>query len=82
MIPLPLAGNGATVRVLHIAGGRGVYRKLHELGIYIGAHLRIVNSWGAGPVIIEILDANNDLRAARIVIGYGLAMKIYVEIIS
>jgi len=82
MIPLPLVSSGSIVRVLHIIGGKGVYRKLHELGICIGSQLRVINSWGAGPVVIETLNANNDLRTSRVAIGYGLAMKIYVEVIS
>ncbi len=80
MIPLPFAGNNMIVRVVSINGGRGAQKKLYELGIYPGATLRVIKSWGPGPVIVELTNMNPNYRSSRVVIGYGLAMKILVEI--
>jgi len=92
MMPLAFARDGALVRVVGIRAGRGLHRRLNELGIIEGKLLHVVKSRGPGPVIIEIL--GNPPRASpgrnpfciapetcggRLLLGFGAAMKIMVE---
>ena len=78
VVPLPLAGNGALVRVIGVDCGAGLASKLAELGIYPGAILRVIAS-RRGPVIIEFLNSSNP-HSNRLMIGFGIAMKILVEV--
>jgi len=90
MMPLSFAPEGHLVRVVCIRAGRGLSRRLIEMGIAPGKVLRVVRTLGAGPVIIEVCgdksksvsDRCNLCCAScgnRIVIGFGTAMKILVE---
>ncbi len=77
MIPLALVRPGSTVRVIEIRGGRGVYSKLRSLGIIEGKILKVISSINGGPVIVEIADSIGS--SPRIVLGFGMCMKIFVE---
>ncbi len=92
MMPLAYARDGALVRVVAIRAGRGLYRRLHELGIIEGRLLRVAKSQGPGPVIVEVVDnqssgsCRGDLHlfnyssvGGRLLLGFGVAMKIMVE---
>ena len=92
MMPLAFARDGALVRVVGIRAGRGLHRRLNELGIIEGNLLRVVKSRGPGPVIIEVLGNQpraslgrspfciaSGTRGGRLLLGFGAAMKIMVE---
>ena len=92
MMPLAYTRDGALVRVVSIRTGRGLYRRLHELGIAEGKILRVVKSQGPGPVIVEVVDSsfsnarrkssfpfNYEAVGGRLFLGFGIAMKIMVE---
>jgi len=92
MMPLAYARDGTLVRVVSIRAGKGLYRRLHELGIIEGRLLRVVRSQGPGPVIIEVIDNASPNRyrkrlcpfncgviGGRLLLGLGIAMKIIVE---
>ena len=59
-------------RILKIVGGSGIKSKLSALGLVPGMELKVIRSHNRGPMIIEILNS-------RIMIGYGMATKIFVE---
>ncbi|OYT52447.1 MAG: hypothetical protein B6U76_09830 [Desulfurococcales archaeon ex4484_217_2] len=92
MMPLAYARNGALVRVVGIKAGKGLCRRLHELGIIEGKMLRVVKSQGPGPVIIEVVGDsspnacrkhpsffNRGVVGGRLLLGFGVAKKIMVE---
>lgn len=69
MIPLSMVGRGR-VRVMNVAGGRGVLHRLMEVGVRPGDVVEVLQN-GPGPVII----AKGNLRIG---IGFGMAHKILV----
>ncbi|HEX29442.1 TPA: ferrous iron transport protein A [Candidatus Poribacteria bacterium] len=69
MIPLSMVGQGR-VRVVNVAGGRGVLHRLMEIGVRPGDVVDVLQN-GPGPVII----AKGNLRIG---IGFGMAHKILV----
>ena len=93
MIPLAFAQEGAIVRVIQVRAGRGLIRRLRELGIFENHLLRVVKSRGPGPTIVEILsDSSNQMCSmctstpylyhrigGRVLLGFGVSMKIFVE---
>lgn len=61
-------------KVVEILGGSGICRKLDALGIRVGSEITKISSiTSKGPVIIQ-------LGSSQIVLGYGMAKKIIVEV--
>ncbi len=56
--------------------------RLVELGIYEGSCLKILKS-GWGPVIVEVVscDTVESSPSAPLVVGFGVASRVFVEII-
>ena len=91
MMPLAYAREGSLVRVSAIRAGKGLYRRLHELGIMEGKILRVIKAQGPGPVIIEIINNISHVyggvpcpycpitTGGRLLLGFGVAMKIMVK---
>lgn len=77
MIPLAYVREGSIVRVKAIRAGRGLARRLHELGVVEGRLLRVVKSQGPGSVIVEV--ANGQTLGGRLLLGFGVALKVIVE---
>lgn len=73
MIPLALAPEGKILRVVGIRGGRGVVRRLADLGLFPGSTTRVIKSTGGGPILLE-------LRGSKIALGKGISMKVFVEV--
>ncbi|MGQ9660541.1 MAG: FeoA family protein [Thermochromatium sp.] len=69
--PLAMAGEGERVRIRTLQGGKGLVRRLTELGLNPGTEVRIVARQGGGLVV-----ARDETRLA---LGYGMAVKILVE---
>ena len=69
MIPLSMVGPGR-VRIVHIAGGKGVWRRLMEIGVRPGDVVEVIKP-GPGPVII----AKGNMRVG---LGFGMAHKVFV----
>ncbi|MBN1389498.1 MAG: ferrous iron transport protein A [Candidatus Thermoplasmatota archaeon] len=69
--PLSRVDEGEKVTVREIHGGRGVNKRLSELGIGVGASLTVVQNCG-GPVIVSY-------GGSRMALGQGISMKILVE---
>lgn len=72
LIPLAMLSEGDEGKVREIRGGRGLIRRLSELGFIGGERVRILHSHSSGPILVEIKDS-------RIAIGRGVAMKIIID---
>jgi len=68
---IPLAFCNGRARIVNICGGSGFLRKLYSMGLLPGEIITVINNMG-GPILVEV-------RGARVAIGRGMAMKIYVE---
>ena len=71
-MPLAMVSPGEVVTVVSVRAGRGLTRRLADMGLVPGTRLRVVNSQMPGPLII-------DVRGSRLVLGHGMAQKITVE---
>lgn len=70
--PLVQAGDGERVEVVSVDGGRGVQRRLGDLGVVSGTHLEVVARQPAGPVLVAI-------AGSRVAVGFGMALKVRVR---
>ena len=68
---LAMATPGELVQVVDIRAGRGLFRRLTDMGLTPGVQVRVINGLRPGPVIIE-------LRGSRLALGHGVAHKIMV----
>jgi len=68
--PLSMAGEDVLVRICALRAGRGLTRRLTELGLNIGSEIRIVRRQGAGLLVAR--------GEGRIALGAGMAAKILV----
>jgi len=73
-IPLSMLLEGESGMVVDIRGGRGLVRRLLELGFTPGTRVKVLKTSSPGPVLVEV-------RKSRIAIGRGVAMKILVEVV-
>lgn len=71
-MPLAMAKPGELVVVTGIKAGRGLQRRLADMGLTPGVQIRMINSGLPGPVLI-------DLRGSRLALGRGIALKILVK---
>jgi len=71
-IPLGLAPENRMVRVVELRGGRGLIRRLSELGFLKGEWVRVLKSGPSGPALVEV-------KGSRIALGRGVLMRIIVE---
>ncbi|MFW3145780.1 MAG: FeoA family protein [Thermoplasmatota archaeon] len=69
--PLSRTSDGEKVVIREVRGGRGLNRRLSELGIGVGAQMTVLNNSG-GPVIVAY-------GGSRMALGRGVASKILVE---
>jgi len=60
---------GKELELVRIIAGRGLARRLNEMGIYPGTHIRIISNPGIGPIIVEI-------NGTRFGLGRGIALKL------
>jgi len=72
-IPLAMLHENEEAEVVEIRGGRGLVRRLSELGLTPGTKIKVLLSNSPGPVLI-------DVRGSRIALGRGLLMKIMVNL--
>ena len=63
---------GEEVKIVSVRAGRGLTQRLADMGLTPGTYLKMINSHGAGPVLIN-------LRGTRLALGFGIAQKITVE---
>ena len=72
-VPLTMVAHGDSATLLSIQAGRGLTRRLADMGLVPGTTVRIVNSQMSGPVLIEV-------KGYRLALGHGIAQKIMVAI--
>ena len=73
-IPLSRMEAGQSGTVVQIGGGRGLINRLNALGVRPGQRVSKVSSmFMRGPVTIEVGNA-------QVAIGFGMAMRIIVEL--
>ena len=53
-MPLMMAGEGQNVRLVGVLGGRGLARRLAEMGLTRGTPMRIVAQGRPGPFIVQV----------------------------
>lgn len=75
MIPLALAREGERVKVSRVSGGRGLVRRLIDIGLRPGTEIEIVSASRTGPFVIR-------LGGQRLGVGFGMAKKIFVDLVS
>lgn len=75
IFPLSIIEEGKTVRVVKVLGGRGLARRLYEIGLLPGAEIEVVRNSKHGPVIVR------NKIAGTFSLGYGVARKIVVEVV-
>lgn len=72
IMPLTMVPPGKKVKVISLAGGRGIGRHLADMGLDIGSEIEVLNQGAPGPFIIAV-------KETRLAIGFGMARKIMVE---
>jgi ferrous iron transport protein A len=70
-LPLNMVPPGEEVKIVSVRAGRGLSQRLADMGLTPGTLLTVINSYGAGPVLIN-------LRGTRLALGFGIAQKITV----
>ena len=70
--PLTTVPAGQKLRIVSLAGGRGMYQRLVSMGLVPGSEIEIVKRGAPGPFIVT---AGN----CRLAIGTGMAQKIMVR---
>jgi ferrous iron transport protein A len=71
MMPLSMVRSGESVQVAAIRAGWGLQRRLADMGLTPGVRVKVINSGGRGPVVL-------DIRGSRLALGHGIAHKIMV----
>lgn len=69
---LAMVAAGETVCLISVEGGMGIKKRLADLGLNQGEKFSVVQSDGAGPLILAVRDS-------RLVLGKGVAHKIIVS---
>ncbi|MDO9529182.1 MAG: FeoA family protein [Syntrophales bacterium] len=72
IISLPMASLGKRVRIVSLAGGRGMQERLISMGMWPGSEIEVIRRGDPGPFIVAIGEA-------RMAIGTGMAQKIMVS---
>ena len=67
---LGLAATGQSVRIVSLAAGRNLNRRMTDLGLNVGSTVAVVQRQGAGLVVAR--------GTGRVAVGGGMAMKIFV----
>ena len=70
-LPLAMVGTGQVVKLVRVAAGRILARRLAELGLTPGVQLEVLQDQG-GPLLLAVRDS-------RLALGRGMAHKIIVE---
>jgi Fe2+ transport system protein FeoA len=69
---LSMVSSGETVKLVKIAEGKRLRKRLADLGLNVGLEVRVVKNCFSGPLILAIREDS------RLAIGRGMAHKIHV----
>jgi ferrous iron transport protein A len=72
-MPLTTVSPGAEVTLVAVNAGRGLVRRLSDIGLYPGVSLKVIHSGRPGPFVIQVGDS-------RLALGHGVAQKILVKV--
>jgi Fe2+ transport system protein FeoA len=72
LMPLIMASRGSKVRLVSVNGGKQMNSRLAAMGLLPGVEVEIVSNSPGDPFIL-------DVRGSRLVLGRGMAHKIYVS---
>ena len=70
-IPLAMLPEGCRATVAALMGGRGLVRRLSEIGFTPGVEVVLLKSGSPGPVLVGV-------RGSRVALGRGVAMRVLV----
>ncbi|MCW8835945.1 MAG: ferrous iron transport protein A [Rhodospirillales bacterium] len=73
--PLALATPGERLRIAAIRAGKGLGRRLYDIGLPIGAEVEVLQREGHGRLIVA-------RDQARVALGAGASQKIMVTLIK
>ena len=73
--PLILASEDERVRVVAVGGGRGMVRKLADLGLSAGCEVTVLRRERGGPMVV----ARDEMRLA---LGAGIAHRVLVACVD
>lgn len=68
--PLSMADSGAQVRIVSLRGGAGMDRRMTEMGLNVGAQVRVLQQEGSGLVVMR--------GESRFALGGGMAHRVMV----
>lgn len=71
-MPLYMLPENKEAKIEEIRGGRGLIRRLSDMGFTYGTKVKMLHSSSQGPVLV-------DIRGSKIALGKGVSMKIYVK---
>ena len=71
VFPLAFAAKGQRLRIVKLAGGKGLGRRLMDLGLPMGAEIEVVHRQGVGRMVVA-------RQRARVALGAGMTQKIMV----
>jgi ferrous iron transport protein A len=72
LMPLAMVRPGEQVILVTVNAGRGLTRRLADMGLYPGVSLRVIQSH-PGPFLLQ-------LGASKLALGHGIAHKILVRV--
>ena len=72
VVPLTALAPNEVGVIAYLAGGRGIISRLAALGFTPGTELTMVQNFGRGPIIVNVLHS-------RIALGRGEAQKVMVR---
>ena len=70
-VALASLADGVRARLVRVEAGHGLRSRLTAMGLRPGVEVRVVNNRGAGPFVVAV-------EGTRIVLGRGMAHKVYV----
>lgn len=70
-MPLSMASPGEVVQIAGVRAGRGLARRLADMGLVPGSSVRVISSYMPGPVVLEV-------KGTRLALGRGMADKVLV----
>lgn len=71
LMPLAMVGSGEVVQVVNVRAGRGLSRRLADMGLLPGTEVRVMSGHGPGPLVLEV-------KGTRLALGHGIAQKVMV----
>lgn len=72
IMPLAMLPAGCTGRIVGISHcGRGLARRISDMGLSCDSRLRVISSGGMGPVLVQVRDCS-------VAVGRGVARRILV----